>query len=172
MAKRRIKLKHIKIVFLVASMFWILLWAVGFLPIWQTYLNSNPNTPIWVAYLIHEIPFFASFFAVAWIVTTELKFTLRFALAEFFIFSAAVGIAMPPLCVGLDGVLLVSTQNHSCLAGTDSLVASFWSPIVPFGNPLLFYLTYVGGFLIFLAIGVWLIKSKDLKEDLRRGIPL
>ena len=171
MAKTRVKLKQVKLLFLGLSVLWVLFWVLLFLPFWLNYLTAHPDIPIYVAFLTHELPFFALFFAIAWVVTTKIENTLKFAIAEYLIFSAFV-IAMPPLCLDLHGNLLVTATNQSCRAGTDSLVASFWSPIIPFGSPLLFYFTYIGGFIIFLAVGLWLIKKKDLIADLKKGIPL
>jgi len=86
----------------------------------------------------------------------------RLTLGTTFLF-IAFEIVMPPLCISRQGNILLSPGNMSCLAGNDTFVSWLWSLVgVPYGTPLMFYLTYIFGMVFFFFLAVLFLKEREL----------
>ena len=164
------KKKYVKVTFFVGTLAWILLWTLGFLNSFVSYLNANPTFPIPLAWLIHQSGYVVSFLAIGFIATREIPKLTRFTLGMNFLI-IAFEIAIPPLCIATDGNLLVTAENASCLMGNDSLVSWILNVFgLPYGNSAMFYVTYVLGTAAFAIAGVLMLKNKELWQALVKGM--
>ncbi len=137
--------KHIKLLFALTIIVFIILWSYIFLPWFVNYLSINPNfAGAWsipAAFGIKIFGYFAAFLMIGWILTGE-KYALRVGLAGLLLYEIFV-IVTPPTCIGTNGQLLLGgtnityspnfvTQipsnigiitNGSCISGDDTFVA-------------------------------------------------
>jgi hypothetical protein len=161
--------RHTKLMFFLVALGFIILWSILFLPNFIKYLNNTPNFAdgftIPVAWLIKTIGYFIAFFFIGLILTGK-KHAFRFGLATLLFYIMFV-IVTPPTCISINGDLLTSATNASCMSGDDAFVAWIFHFIIPFGNPLLFYFTYVGGPLISAILAILLLSKKDLWKSIK-----
>jgi hypothetical protein len=160
--------KNIKLLFILLLFSWMLVWSLFFVPWFLTFLSANPTFPIWQAYLLHESIYVVSMVLISFIIVGKISSSLRLGLAVFLLYQALI-IAMPPLCISLQGELLTTTQNMSCLAGTDTFTST-WFSIFGIHGSSLYYFTYIGGFIIYVALAIVLLTKRELFEELKRGL--
>jgi hypothetical protein len=160
-----------ELLFLVVVFGWVLVWSMGFLPNFNSFLISNPDFPVWKAFAIHQFGYWFSFLLIGYILTKKLPHSLRFSLGVICLF-ISLEIAVPPTCIAPDGRALITADNQSCRMGNDYFVSWILNNYfgVPYNKPIMFYLTYIGGTLIFALLAVLLLKEKELWKALIGGM--
>ncbi len=156
--------------FLLTTFLWILFWSLYFLPYFNNFLTQNPNFPTPYAFLIHQFGYWLSMFLIGFLFTRKLPHSLRFSLGSIFLL-IAYEIAVPPTCIAPDGSALITPDNQSCRMGNDYFISWVLNKYfgVPYNQPIMFYLTYIGGALFFAFLGVLLLKEKELWKAFLRG---
>jgi hypothetical protein len=159
----KVRKKHIKLLFFVAATVWVILWAALFLPIFLKFIANNPNFvgqfTIPVAFAIKWFGYWISLFILGWLLTG--KHAIRFSLGTLFFLSIFV-ILSPPMCISINGNLLVEDGNYSCMMGDDAVISWIFHFIVPYGHWLLYYLTYVVGTITFVLLTILTFNKKDM----------
>ncbi|NCO97019.1 MAG: hypothetical protein GW865_02930 [Candidatus Aenigmarchaeota archaeon] len=151
-----------EIIFLVFAVIWSLLWNIVFMRSYLIHLENNPDTPIPFAYITHQIGYIITWGIFSFALLRKPIHITRLTLGTTFLF-IAFEIVMPPLCISRQGNILLSPGNMSCLAGNDTFVSWLWSLVgVPYGTPLMFYLTYIFGMVFFFFLAVLFLKEREL----------
>jgi hypothetical protein len=160
-----------ELLFLVVVGGWVLLWSLAFLPYFNSYLMSNPDYPVWKAFIVHQFGYWFSFFLIGYILTKRMPQSLRFSLGVICLF-ISLEIAVPPTCIAPDGSALITSDNQSCKMGNDYFISWVLNNYlgVPYNKPVMFYLTYIGGTLIFALLAVLLLKERELWKALIGGM--
>jgi hypothetical protein len=160
-----------ELLFLVVVFGWVLFWSLIFIPYFNSYLISHPSFPVYATFLVHQIGYWLSFFFMGFILTKKLPHSFRFSLGVICLF-ISFEIAVPPTCVAPDGNALLTADNLSCKMGNDYFVSWIFNTFfrIPYGYPIMFYLTYIGGTLLFAFLAVLLLKEKELWKALVGGI--
>ena len=162
--------KHIKLIFFLVTTVWVILWAAILVPEFIKFVSNNPSYAgaftIPISFLIKWIGYWISLFVLGWILTG--KHAVRFSFGMLFFLTIWI-ILSPPNCISPQGDLLVTQGNYSCLMGDDSLISWIFHFIVPYGNnvmlfgkALMWYVTYVLGAVIFIALTILTLSKKDL----------
>jgi len=165
---RLIESREVK--FLIVALVWTFLWNLVFVQWLFSFFNANPSIAPPLAWLIHQTGYIIMFGLFGFVLFKELPHVTRFALGANAIF-IALEIAIPPLCVSTAGDLLLAPGNLSCLAGNDTMVSWFVQLVgIPYGTPLMFYVTYIGGMMFFFTAAVLLLKQRELWQALGRNL--
>lgn len=165
---------NIRAVYFISAVVWAISW-VFLLRILVNFLNNNPNFAgafsIPVAWFIQFVAFLISFVLIGIALVGKKHHTLvifRYALSFLFGALAFVNLATAPMCVGINGNLLVTPGNYSCLTGNDSLFAWIFSPIIPYGSEFLFWVVYIGGIIIYSGLFVLIYPKKKFRQRINQ----
>ncbi|MEM5793369.1 MAG: hypothetical protein QXY45_03375 [Candidatus Aenigmatarchaeota archaeon] len=156
-----------EVTFISLAFVWTLFWNLFFLPVFLDYLSEHPNTPIPIAFLIHQTGYIITWGLFSFALLRKPMHITRLAVGANLLF-LAFEIAVPPLCISRRGNILFSDGNYSCLAGADTLVSWFLSFFIPYGSPIMFYSTYILGMMMFFFLAVLILREKELWSVLGR----